>query len=480
MTLPTVTVMIDWGNDGTFSPSSTDNVTNDVLSMQYRRGANFDGTAEAPGSCLLHLRNDHGYYSPDYSSGPNYGNLRIGRPVWITATYSGTTYGIFYGVIRRLIPLADKTVEIYAEDPLGTTIGRRKASVALSKTRSIRDFRGAVLDFCGVASGQRSLAYGVESNAPVTFAAAENALAVLEECNTATGSIHFARPDPVAGTHWKYVTIDRTAMQVAASAEAWNDERIVGMDGWDLTDEAVVNEQWAAPIAYERQPEAEVWEWSGGTIYLAAGTSRTIWAPFAEPVLDITSFDLTGIAQGVFTSAATYYGDMAKIVLTQTGPGTTIVTGMTITGTPYEASVHDRTYVDNSASKTAYGMTYAGNDIESRYLATRSEATGIAEWLVARYATAKPRPTLTKQDHFPSLLAREVGDVITLYFARLSVIGQRFYIRSLDGRVDASAGTWFVTYGLERALETDTYLTLDVAGKGLDDGGAGTEGKLAV
>jgi hypothetical protein len=75
-----------------------------VSSFSIRRGRDDYLADYQPGSATLELVNGNGRYSPDYIVSPLYGNITVGRAIWITALLNGTPYSLFYGYIESIVP----------------------------------------------------------------------------------------------------------------------------------------------------------------------------------------------------------------------------------------------------------------------------------------------------------------------------------------------------------------------------------------
>lgn len=89
---------------GVFGPAAltfTD-VTRDVKEASGTRGRDSTLSAMQEGTCHLVLKDTTGKYNPDNPASSLAGQLVPGRPVKVTQTHLGVTYGLFYGVIASL------------------------------------------------------------------------------------------------------------------------------------------------------------------------------------------------------------------------------------------------------------------------------------------------------------------------------------------------------------------------------------------
>lgn len=483
MAVPTLTIAVDWDLDGSYVDAQS-NITADVLSMTYGRGASFDGGMEGPGYCDLVVQNLDGKYNPDNSSSPLYGLVLPNRPVHVSAVYSGTTYGLFHGILRRATPRADRTATLHFEDAL-SLLARAEAHVPYSRTRSIRAMRTQVLDDAGIPSACRSLAGGVEDDIPVTWADRFSCLALLEELNIATGSLHYINPQSTSGTPYKYTTLDRGALLAGTSVETWT-EGMVDIGGIEMSDERLINEQAVTPIGLVSNPLQTVWTRSPLPFSVSPSGTRTVWARFDTPIKEPTLYTQS---TGSASISTTWYAEAAKFVITA-GTAGVRYTDFHVNAEPLVASDASTVVVVDATSKIAY-QTYwdrrrnrrytrryasrdygvrEGSEIASPWIVSEAAAQGLGEWIVFRHKDPRTAPTFTRQNDFPSMLQRDVGQVVTATLSLFNVTSKRYYIRSIETTVTDSAKLWRTTYGLEEAPVADTWFILDLAGHGLTDG----------
>jgi len=81
------------------SPSWTD-VTTFVRGFDINRGRSSEFTTYGPGTASIVLDNRDRRFDPEHTTGPYYGDLNPMVPVRVQATYSGTTYTMFYGFVQ--------------------------------------------------------------------------------------------------------------------------------------------------------------------------------------------------------------------------------------------------------------------------------------------------------------------------------------------------------------------------------------------
>lgn len=441
----------------------------------WTRGANFDGTKEVPGQFTVRLKNDDGRFSPDNSSGPLFGLLKLGRTVYVRAFYNLIDYGQFYGTIRRITPRPrDKIVEIVCEDPL-YRYSRSEVSVPLSLSRSIRDFRFLVM----VDMGEPTAAFfgnnGIEDEIVYTEADQVNGLDLLTELNTATGSVHFILPQWSTSRPYYYRVVDRIAIQGQAVDQTWNDN-LTDLANYEYSDESLVNTQrvfptarrvadvdevvWEADVPFTISTDTTVWAGAGGRFGRKEGSSEQA-ITFTDPTFDqvLTEVDDTGA-----TVTFTPFSRSAMIEIAVASP--TVVSTLFITGKPARRLADQSVQVQDLSSNPD---VYSGSDITSDFIASLPQAEGIGAWWVYRYKDGVFRPDVTFVNNFDALAVLNVADRVSLTFPLLGVSSKQFLIRSITTSVDMGALEWTVTYGLESTPTALSLVTLDAgASKGLD------------
>lgn len=79
-----------------------DDVSSKIAGANITRGRSNNLDVVLAGGCSLDLRDPTGLFNPDNAASPLYGQLedRL-HPVKLVDTYAGTTYGLFYGWVRR-------------------------------------------------------------------------------------------------------------------------------------------------------------------------------------------------------------------------------------------------------------------------------------------------------------------------------------------------------------------------------------------
>lgn len=437
--------------------------------LSYGRGANFDGSTEAPGWCRIMVNNQDGAFNPRNAGSTYAGVLKLNKKLRVTAVHSATTYYLFDGYVRNITPLDDKWAVIYAEDAL-QRYGRLEANVVASTTRSLSGFRGAILDAVGEAGGNRALdAFGAEASVVYTGADAQPALDILTELNRATGAIHFIKP---VATDYQYTVLDRTTLQSRASAETWSDADFANpfaeqLNWFDYSDERIVNEQ-RVQATPRLQEDDGVAVWERNWIRVEAGETRVRWPRFDDPTFQQTlSYTLV---TGAPTVTFTPFARSSKISIAA-GGSAAILKSLRITGRrALPAELDDGVALDLT-SQGQYGIV-RGSPITSEYLLSEAYAEALGNWYIYRYKDPRATPGPTFVNRFPTQLVREVGDRITYTSSEHSLSGLECLIRSFSTEVTNDGAEWRTTYVIEEVPAAVLLFTLGgTAGQGI--GGTG-------
>lgn len=418
---------------------------NTVLS--YGRGANFDGAQEAPGHAVVSVKNNDKAFNPLNGSSPYNAVLKLGTPLHVSVAYGGVSYPIFDGFLRRIVPVDDKFAELHCEDAL-FNFSRRSANVAASVTRSLKQFRDAILDDIGEGSARRSLdssaANGAEGVVTYTGADDANALDLLTQLNIATGTVHFVRP---TASSYQYVTIDRLTLQSRASVDTWSDSDLTQpfaetLGAYDLTDERIDNYQRVEARPRLLDDDAST-VWTRDRLQVGPSLTRVRWPSFDDPTFfQSLSYD---VESGSATVTFRGFARSAKVTV-DAGAGGVVLKHLKIVGRVARLAELDASISEDAASQTANGVL-KGSTISSDYISSEVYADALGGWYVYRYATPRATASPTFVNRFPTVLLREVGDRIVYSTTEHSLSAREFLIRSFETTV--SEREWRTTYQLE-------------------------------
>jgi hypothetical protein len=436
---PTLKVFLDWDVNGNYTGTHddvSDRAVDDPGAEVFTRemGASLDGTAGTPGSCTVKLWNRDNKLTAGNAGSAVAGKIVPGVPIRVQAIYNSTTYPLFEGRVRRFVPnydLPTASIDVLAEDEF-TRFDQRRVSLALAESRSIWEFREALLQQYGLTAGQIALSKSAaEAQRVPTSADLQSLLSILGELNEATRSIDFIRP---ISTGFQYVTKDRATLLGGAVAKTYVAGE-VWAGSWDVSDEYKTNYQLveAAPFVSVEEEE-ELWRHSR-RIHLNPGQTRVKIAKWSDPLLlgqgdrpaERTRHEID--ATGTATVSVTYYSRSARCVFSG-GVSGGVVKEFAIYGYPAEQQGFG--YEESDLSAGDLTGRYDGADVSSRFLASDTDALALAKYLTF-VGTQPPltRPALVfKQDLLPDVLQREPGDLIVFSDPRLGIVSQRVVLES--------------------------------------------------
>lgn len=443
-------------------------------SLIYGRGASFDGTSEPAGFADLFVKNSDHTFDPRNSGSSLFSVLKIGKAVRITCTHSAVTYYLFHGFLRNVGPDEDGFVRLHCEDAL-YSFSRRRADLAASVTRSLSTFRADILDDIGESGSNRNLDLqnGAEAVILYTGADDQDAAALLTELNQATGTVHFVKPTSSA---YQYTTLDRMTLQSSASVETWSDADAANpfaetLAGFDYTDEAIINKMRVEATPRILEDDATT-VWSRNRWQVPASTTKVRWARFDEPTFS-QSFAYT-VESGGATVNFTGFARSAKIEVIAGGSGV-VLRSLSITGRRALEAELDGAESSDSTSISTYGEL-PGPTISSDYISSEVFAEALGDWYVFRYKDPRAKPGPTFVNRFPTQLAREIGERVTITASEQSLSAVECLIRSFTTTVTDSGFTWRTAYQLEEMPAAVLLFTLGgSAGQGV--GGTGILGR---
>lgn len=475
---PAAGVYLDWDGDG-FGTGDHDDVSSDVIGWTINRGYGPEITGQAtPGSCVLTLKNPDNLYNPANASGPLYGKLHDGVPIWIGVNSDGLLSGsdprgLFGGRITDIAVMAvggasaAPTVEITCEDFLGWAA--RRPVYLDTEGLSQAAFRQAALDYVGGAA--YSLAHEIQT-IPVATASTDLG-SVLASINAVNGTRHFVKAADNFTDWWTYVTRNRFWRldgTVDLTLDASSDH-VTGTDGWRLSSDTVTNEQKATVVPISFTPNTyTVWQQDVLPFGVTADKPFTRWVTFDDVVRDgILNLASTG---ATITSAITLFGTTAYISLT-VASGTATVSALSVEGRLVRRLPAVSYVADDATSQSAFRGVRAGSEISGEYLGVIAEAKGIADHVVYRYAEPQFRPTATLENKFPEMFEADLFDIASFTSSQLAESGRLFEIVGLTHRSDIAA-TGAVHHSVDYVLQESRvqsdpgWFLLDDAGSLLD------------
>lgn len=445
----------------------------DLVSWTISRGSGAEITSPAnPGSATLVLKNSiaagaasDDLYNPYNASGPNYGNLADGLPVWVGVNGDGSMtspdHGLFGGRVTDITLMPSEgtsvspLVEIVCEDALGW-YPRVPIQIDYAEGRSQGAFRAEAL-----ANGNESRTDLASEITTMPLSHADGSLgSVLDAINAANGTRHFIKPADVAVDWYTYTTRNRQWRMDATSDAALDagSDHVTGTSGWRLSADTVINQQTATVTPVSFTPE-----------------TFTVWQADPLPIdLDDThpyhvtvSFD-SYVSGAAINIAST--GDPVVSVFTPFATGGVV----DLSVDPGDAATVTQLSIKGSLAKFAPAESYVANDLTSQgqprgvragseigneYVGTLASARGFADHVVLRYGNPQLRPTLTVTNWFPDMFELDLYDVISFTSSQLGMTDYLFEIvgLTLEGHIAAdTVKHHVVTYVLQESrYQTD-------------------------
>lgn len=171
--MPTLIVEAGFGSTMfTASPSWTA-ITDYVKRITVDRGRSAVDGRFSTGKATLLLDNTDGRFTPDNTSGAYSPNVITGVPIRIRATFSMTTYPVFYGSVRAWPPVKEGPNYTTVTVPLADgfyTLGLEDLAGESYSAESTDSRIGSVLDDLGWPAGLRDLDSGVADVQATDFA----------------------------------------------------------------------------------------------------------------------------------------------------------------------------------------------------------------------------------------------------------------------------------------------------------------------
>lgn len=99
--MPTLTVQVAFATKPGAATPQWQDITAYVLSVDTKRGRQYENDRIEAGTCSLLLDNSDRRFDPTYPAGPYYPNVLPRKRIRVSATWLGTTYYLFDGYVER-------------------------------------------------------------------------------------------------------------------------------------------------------------------------------------------------------------------------------------------------------------------------------------------------------------------------------------------------------------------------------------------
>lgn len=398
-------------------------------------------------------------------------DVMVGRRCWIVATYSGTDYPLFYGRLKRVQPKPGATEQeayLLFED-LFAEFAEKEITLAMQQNRIVADQSAGsaitdVLTDMGITSTNWSVG-DEDEKIPFLFFNRMSGQQALEELTSAFCGFHFIQP-AVAGTHWKYIWRSRHYEYTAASVETWDKSLYQDMGiEHPLEHQDVYNRLTAVGNPRKADTATDIWQYGNLGERWSASESRVIRAEFNDPAISVvTPVAGTDYPTGWTVSASSFatYADV-----TVTAPASaSILTQLKIRGTPAVAQPQVSATTNDTETQSVYAVMYGGDGIligpqmDSDFIQSYPAAKRYTDTMVARNKRKFPDLTVTRSNRsgYPSILTREVGEVVTVTAGTIGTTGRTnigvngtYMIESVEHDITGGGAYHFAKYRLRKA-----------------------------
>lgn len=403
----TYEIGVNWNDDG----STFANEQGNTKEFNTVIGRSDEFSAGEAGTATVILGNESGRFSPEYASGPLYGDLEPGRKIRLRATYAATPYNLFHGYITRIKP-NPRTQECVLEcEDMTRFLRAYRLNLADAADQRSDQRITAILDAVGIAGGERALATG-QTTFPTSYWRNVDAYTAILECayNELGGFVFVANDGKLTFQDRHYRpkhTLDATLTRFADLAYDRRDDQVYR--------EVVLQ----AAGAIEGIAGSQIWSLVPLPQQLAAGDTLDLdvnYATGAKAVISpvsATDYAATANQDGSgadrtsdlsVESFADYSGG-ATWELKNNGATALWIQRAQIRGTPLELGSHLNTVRRTTAGGTApFAASYTPPGftlINSRVL-----LESYADYIINRYQTPQPLVHVTLQGATAAILTQ--------------------------------------------------------------------------
>jgi len=492
--IPAYSMKIDWDQDGTFDDVG-ENVTSDEIDdivITYGRNQERQLSPGAVGSASARLCNVSRTYSPEYASGPLFGDLDPARDAKFEVVWAGTTFPLFRGKIDDYDVKADfedRTVSFSFLDGLNLLQGV-KLSTAVYESLRTGDIIDTILDLAGWTAAR-----DIDLGATIVkywWAEGTDALTAIQDLVKSEGppAISYVSPD---GT---FIFRDRHH-RIQNSSSLTSQGTFVA-EAFDCSSPPLTGFSIAKPWIYqhglrdivntvsfdvsERTASSSLEDvWQSDDVYvLSIGQSVSIDVsgsdPFKDAVTPVVGTDFTASGAGtVNVTMDRGSGQSVKITLLAVG-GSVVISALKLRGRLIPVMRTVKVEKTDSGSVTSHGeKSYP----DTAPWANANDASAIADMILLHYAHRRPtiqlRVVTSDPAHFLQVLNRTISDRIHVTNDEMGIDDDYFVERVTHTiqRINQAghAPVHSVILGCERTLNlTVNPFRFDVRGSGFDDG----------
>jgi hypothetical protein len=430
-------VVVDWNDDGTFSPSY--NEMSNVMEMNIRRGREFlmesggqGFQRRFAGNCRIVLKDPDNRYDPFNITGPLYGKLEKSQRMYVVVKdeATGTVYPVFYGRIDDIRPNygTPPTVTLTASDgiKLLSKVNVRGSAVEISK-----QYDTAIADILTAAGWTDGTDINTSSSDSMAYFWADGTSAYnqIADLNDAVLGNFWIAPDGKAT--FRPRIINDSAVITFVDRDALFDWKIRTPSPRDT----IKNRVRVYARTRKLNAGAELWRLAG-TPSISAGASLEIWADFNINGEPVPASSITALAATTdytmntaedesgtnltasFSIVKTDFATSAKLVITNNSASSGYVTLLKIRGTGLTPDAY--TYVETTDPASIETFGEREFVVQTNWLQDVNNASDQATVIKTLLANPRRYPQFLVRGKPAKQFALDLADLATLNFTTLN------------------------------------------------------------
>lgn len=454
-----------------FVSGSFTNVTSDCHGFSFTRAlADFDSGLSV-GRAMLVLDNYLSHYSPSNSASPYYPYLHPGKNARIRASYDGSSYHLFTGVVDgfRLNPAPGQaTASVELSDRI-KQLQFRDVKLPLRANINTSSLFTEILSASGVDSASR-IVDAMTDTVPYAYYDRYKPLNALDQV------ARFGFSKMFVDAQGRLNVKDRSWFYNAAAVGSYSSFLAFELQH---ADDFVSNVVRVAGLPRQLATTTQTIAWLQTVPSIAASS----WLSFFIEYIDPDTLESATPATSMVTPVAStdYYTNTAS---DGSGTNRTSTTSVSITffATTAVASLFngssDLIYLNRfqlrgssiqrrpsiayetevNSSITAYGRRELS--LESEFISAVSYAKDYADFLITERVTPADNMSASVKNQWPDALANDLGSVIHIVES-ITAVGSLFLIQEISHDVTLERGIEHVTTYRGRVARTQNFLVLD-------------------
>lgn len=435
------------------------------------------------GRLTLELDNASAKFSPSNAASPYYPNLAPGRSIRVQATCQGSTYNLFQGRVLeyKLMPgLGQRKTLVEAADA-AVRLRETVITTSLFINANPASLFTGIMSLSNVASFSSDIFYDTIPYAWFQDISASEAIQRIAEFGSYSVYI-----DPAGTIQLRNRYFGLNAVSAASYAA-------VGTDGYFSLDyalnaESIINRARVSGQARRAATSQQTVAWLADRPTISASSHLGFWVAYVDPdsvtvpspatslQAPVSSLDwqLNTASDGTGTDRTatgsinvTLFGAAAVCSLFNGSSDTVYLTKFQVRGFSIQQQPHVTVQHDNSSSQNVYGRREFL--LDSEFIGTQDYAASYAKSLVDSRKEPIPDISLTLNNVFPDVLARDLGQVLSLVESH-SAVNSQWSVTSIEHEVRLDSGLEHVTTMGVKFYSNKPWLILDDPIQGVING----------